>query len=271
MKGVRVANAPVSFGAFEATGGPDVPAAEDVLAAIAAGGYEGTELGPPGYLGNAETLPATLARHDLVLTGGYVPIAFTEPHDLDELDLVLDLFEAAGAPTARPVLADAGPRSGKTDWQRFAEGVRRAAEHARARGFAPTFHHHAGTRVESPAEIERLLERTDVPLLLDSGHLALAGGDPVAALRDWRERIDYVHLKDVRAEATEWALADVWRRGGFCELGAGIVALDAFLLELERPGYAGWVVVEQDALPGDLAGARESQARNRRWLAERGI
>jgi len=271
VKSVRVANAPVSFGAFEATGGPDVPASDDVLAAIAAGGYDGTELGPPGYLGTAITLPVALDRHGLDLTGGYVPIAFTDAPDLDELDLVLDLFEAAGATTARPVLADAGPRIGETDWRGLAEGVRRAAAHARARGFAPTFHHHAGTRVESPAEIERLLELTDVPLLLDSGHLALAGGDPVAALRDWRERVDYVHLKDVRAEAREWSLADVWRREGFSELGAGVVDLEAFLLELERTAYTGWIVVEQDALPGDLAGAREAQARNRSWLAERGI
>ena len=271
MKGVRVANAPVSFGAFEATGGPEVPAAEDVLAAIAAGGYEGTELGPPGYLGDAEKLPAALARQGLVLTGGYVPISFAEQHNLDELDLVLDLFEAAGAPDARPVLADAGPRTGETDWRRLGEGVQRAAEHARARDFSPTFHHHLGTRIETSAEIERLLELTDVPLLLDSGHLALGGGDPVTALRDWRSRIDYVHLKDVHAGATDWSLAEVWSRGGFCELGAGAVDLDAFLHELESSSYLGWVVVEQDARPGDLAGARDSQARNRSWLAERGI
>jgi len=271
VKSLRVANAPVSFGAFEATRGPEVPAAEDVLAAIAAGGYEGTELGPPGYLGNSKTLPATLARHGLVLTGGYVPIAFTEPHRLDELDLVLDLFEAAGASAARPVLADAGPRTGEADWRRLGEGVRRAAEHARSRGFSPVFHHHVGTRIETPAEVERLLELSDVALLLDSGHLALAGGDPVSALRDWRSRIDYVHLKDVRAEATAWSLADVWRRGGFCELGVGMVDLVAFLHELESSGHLDWIVVEQDALPGDLAGARESQARNRDWLAAHGI
>ena len=266
-----MANAPVSFGAFEATSGPDVPPAEEVLAAIAAGGYEGTELGPPGYLGDVRSVPATLARHGLALTGGYVPIAFNEAHDLAELDLVLDLFEAAGAPEARPVLADAGPRSGETDWEAFCEGVQRAAEHARSRGFSPTFHHHLGTRVESPSEIETLLELTDVALLLDSGHLALAGGDPVAALRDWRARIDYVHLKDVRAEASRWELADVWLRGGFCDLGSGVVDLDAFLLELEGTGYVGWVVVEQDVLPGDLAAAAAAQARNRSWLAGRGI
>ncbi|HXH87300.1 MAG TPA: TIM barrel protein [Gaiellaceae bacterium] len=271
MKDIRIGNAPVSFGAFEATGGPLVPAAEDVLAAIAAGGYEGTELGPGGYLGDAGSLGENLARHGLALTGGYVPIAFSEVHDLDELDLVLDLFEAAGALDARPVLADSGPRAGETDWGRLGEGVARAADRARSRGFSPTFHHHAGTRVEGTAEIERLLELTDVPLLLDSGHLALAGGDPVAALRDWRERIDYVHLKDVRVEATGWPLADVWSRGGFCDLGDGIVDLDGFLAELERSAFTGWIVVEQDVLPGDFTAAALAAKRNRQWLASRSL
>ena len=47
-------------------------------------------------------------------------------------------------------------------WRRFADGVARAAELARARGFEPTFHHHTATYVEAPWEIERMLELTDV-------------------------------------------------------------------------------------------------------------
>ena len=49
-------------------------------------------------------------------------------------------------------------------------------------------------------EIERFLEDTDVPLLLDSGHLLVAGGDPLRALADWRERIGAVHIKDARLD-----------------------------------------------------------------------
>jgi inosose dehydratase len=53
-----------------------------------------------------------------------------------------------------------------------------ALELARSRGLEPSFHHHAGSYVEAPWEIERLLELTDVGLLLDTGHLAVGGGDP---------------------------------------------------------------------------------------------
>lgn len=265
---IRVANAPVSYGAFELTvGGPHVPAPEDVLAAIAAAGYEGTELGPLGYLGERETLDERLGRFGLELAGAFIQVRFSEPdhweEDLAVVEATLDLLDGEGA-TARPVLADAGPRvEGGLDgpgWFRLADGVARAADLARARGLEPTFHHHAGTLVDEPAEIERLLELTDVGLLLDTGHLSLAGGDPLQGLRDWRNRIDHVHIKDVRLDAR-----------AFCELGSGDVDLVSFCADVVAGGYAGWVVVEQDWIPGpddDLAQPAAAQARNRRWLTD---
>src|SRR3954469_5213998 len=113
MSGIRVANAPCSYGAFESTVGvlPNVPGGEVVLPAISSAGSEGTELGPPGYLGDTASLGGRLADHGLALAGGYIPIRFTEPERLDEdlaaMAATLDLFDAAGG-GARPVLADAG-------------------------------------------------------------------------------------------------------------------------------------------------------------------
>jgi inosose dehydratase len=271
---IRVANAPVSYGAFEVTLGvlPNVPGPEEVLDAIAAAGYDGTELGPPGYFGDSGVLQERLERRGLALAGAFVPILFGEPtEDLGDLDATLTLLEAAGG-DARPVLADAGPRR-QVDWGRFAAGVARAAERARKRGFEPTFHHHMGTAVQTPAEIERLLELTDVGLLLDTGHLRAAGGDPSDGLRGWRDRVDHVHVKDVRLEVLRRAAGwdEAWRGGVFCELGEGDVDLAAFFAELEPSGYSGWLVVEQDWVPGpdeDARGQIEAQARNRRWLSE---
>jgi inosose dehydratase len=298
--GINVANAPCSYGAFEITVGvlPDVPDAERVLSAIAAAGYAGTELGPPGYLGETDTLGERFHRHGLDLVGGYIPIRFSEPEhwneDLQAMSATLDLFAAANGAGAKPVLADAGseerirfPGRAASDrsiglddegWKRLAEGVARACDLARERGFEPTFHHHTATFVEAPWEIERVLELTDVGLLLDTGHLALGGGDPAKALRDWGDRINHVHVKDVHNDVLAGVIADhadmpeAWRRGVFCELGTGDVDLDAFFTELKGSAYEGWLVVEQDMVPQspqDAANAVASQERNRAWLRDR--
>jgi inosose dehydratase len=299
MSRIRVANAPCSYGAFEITVGrlPNIPEADEVLTSMAAAGYEGTELGPPGYLGVGEVLRTRLEGAGLELVAGYVPIRFSEPGTLEEdltgLDATQDAFDAAGATGAKPVLADGGsaeraarPGAAALDrsvglddsgWQRLADGVARAADRSRSRGYEPTFHHHTATYVEAPWEIERLLELTDVGLLLDTGHLALGGGDPVQGLRDWSERINHVHVKDYRRSILESAIADgagmeeTWRRKVFCELGAGDVDLPTFLAELVSSAYAGWLVVEQDLIPApeeDASGAIAAQARNRHWLKD---
>src|SRR5581483_4151714 len=99
---IRVANAPLSYGAFELTVGifPNVPGPEELVAEVARAGYAGIELGPPGYLGSGDELRDRLDRHELVLTGGWCPLRFSEPEhleqDMRELVRTLELFDAAG-------------------------------------------------------------------------------------------------------------------------------------------------------------------------------
>ena len=115
---IAVANAPVSYGAFELTVGrdPDVPRGEAVLNQVQSAGYAGIDLGPVGYLGNKERLGESLAGHDLGLAGAYVELPYAD-HDtleqaLPQLDAVLDTFDAVRdhlpGPPPRPTLADSG-------------------------------------------------------------------------------------------------------------------------------------------------------------------
>ena len=295
---VRVANAPLSYGAFEMTVGTTFPVPEPdaVLDAIAGAGYAGVDLGPPGYLGEGGALRERLEARELHVVGGFVPIVFSERDGWDFAGLhhTLDLFDAAGANGALPVLCDAGgperianPGRGGEDaslrlddarWGALVEGVERAADAARERGYEPVFHHHTSTYVEGVPEIERFLEDTDVLLLLDSGHLAVAGGDGVTALEDWGERVGAVHVKDVRLSVLAGVKAEradtltAWQRGLFCALGDGDVDLDGFCAALDARGYDGWVVVEQDRVLADadgaFAAAAAEQERNRAWLRE---
>jgi inosose dehydratase len=154
------------------------------------------------------------------------------------------------------------------------------AARSRERGYEPTFHHHTATYVEAQWEIERMLELTDVGLCLDTGHLLLGGGDPLTAIRDWGARINHFHLKDARLDVLRAIVEDsapveeIWRRRAFCALGEGDVAVDAVLGELQRIGYEGWLVVEQDIIPdpADPPGqAAREQAANRAYLTARGF
>lgn len=302
---IAIAAAPVSFGAFEVTVGvdPGIPDAAFVLDTVEQEGYDGIDLGPPGYLGTKDHLRDNLRRRRLQLAGGYLPMPFSDPAGmpaaLTELDMLLDLFDSVGSsdrpPQPKPTLADAGsaarlaaPGQAQRDrglslqpeaWDRFAAQVQQAVARCRDRGYDPTFHHHAGTYVEAPWEIEELLTRTDVGLCLDSGHLVIGGGDPLRAVADWGPRINHVHLKDVRRSVIEAVIRqggdmmEIWRRGAFCPLGEGDLDIDGILTALLARDYQGWLVVEQDVIPaaGGSSTAALDQDRNRTYLRRRGL
>ena len=298
---VVIANAPVSYGAFELTVGilPDVPDGDQVLDAVADAGYAGIDLGPLGYLGRGDALASSLRRRNLALSGGFFELPFSDharmPAALRELDALLDVFDAAGTHNGlkpKPTLADTGsemrrsrPGQAATDpslgldgdtWKRFAQGVEMAVECCRARGYEATMHHETGTYIEAPWEIDKVLELTSIGLCLDTGHLLLGGGDPVRAMREWRHRINHLHLKDARRSVVEGIVreaapvAEIWRRRAFCSLGAGDLDVDG-VLQAVRESYAGWIVVEQDVLPDPDGRAAADQRANREYLAARGF
>ena len=100
---VVIANAPVSYGAFELTVGilPDVPDGDAVLDEVAGAGYAGIDLGPIGYLGDGDELASSLRRRKLALSGGFFELPFSDltrmPAALRGLGSLLDVFDAAGA------------------------------------------------------------------------------------------------------------------------------------------------------------------------------
>ncbi|MGP0053214.1 MAG: TIM barrel protein [Solirubrobacteraceae bacterium] len=300
---IIVANAPVSYGAFEITVGtdPNVPDPLTLLHWVQEAGYAGTDLGPVGYLGDTDTLAARLTEHGLGLAGGYLELPFSEPNKLGaamaELDGLLDVFDSVrgNGLAPKPTLADGGspvrsrypgraavdPSVGLDDaaWSRFADGLARAVERCRERGYDPTFHHHTATYIEAQWEIERLLEISDVGLCLDTGHLLLGRGDPIAAIRGWASRINQVHLKDARLDRLEQIVAEaapveeIWRRQAFCALGDGDIDIDQVLDALAEIEYSGWLVVEQDVLPDPANPGQpaDDQRRNREYLRAHGL
>jgi inosose dehydratase len=303
---LTVANAPVSYGAFELTVGidPATPDGVQVLDEVHAAGYAGIDLGPVGYLGAGGQLADRLAARGLGLAGAYLELPYADDAALDrvlpELDAMLDTFDAVAGrlpgPPPHPTIADAGSPARRANpgrahadrslgldddaWQRFAVGLRRVLDRCRGRGYEPTFHHETGTFVEAPWEIQRVLELTDVQLCLDTGHFLIGGGDPVGALRQWAGRINQVHLKDAdRARMAAVVEAGspveaIWSQEVFPRLGTGDLDVDGVLDQLRGNGFAGWLVVEQDTLPRTperFAQAASDQVANREFLRARGL
>lgn len=297
MRLISVANAPVSFGVFELSDAPPPLTSAEMVSAIAAAGYEGIDLGPLGYLGTKDDLAERLGG--LLLAGGWADLRFADAGAFDKglaaLDATLEVFaEAPPAPDhlkPRPTLGCSGtparfarpggnaPGLEPGEWPGYAARVQQAADRCRDAGFEPAFHHHLGTYVETPEDVERLLELTDVQLCLDTGHLLLAGGDPVTALRDWAGRVGHVHVKDgdrailARALADGVDLRELMGRGGFAPLGEGELDLPGVVRALDEIGYTGWVIIEQDTLPGRRSVAQNiaDQAVNREKLRELGL
>lgn len=299
---LTVAGAPVSFGVFEMTpDGAETLGPDEILEILARAGYRGIDLGPIGFLGRGARLRRRLADHGLELAGGWVELPFSDDEafaaGLAELDAALEVFrdaaEAGPDRLPKPTLADHGSparrrspgRGAEVDpltaaaSDRLAANVALAAERVRAAGLEPTFHHHAGTFVESPDEIERFLDRVDIGLTFDTGHLLIGGGDPREALARWGDRINQLHLKDVdvaelqRVLRAGGGMTEVWSSGSFVPFGRGDVDLAGVMDSVAVLGYDGWVVVEQDVLnPPDLAlddfrAARAAaQVANREWL-----
>jgi len=304
--GIAVANAPVSYGAFEITVGhdPNVPDGIGVLDQVAAAGYAGIDLGPVGYLGSGGQLGELLAARGLGLAGAYLELPYAD-HDalertLPELDALLDTFDAVQpylqGPRPRPTLADNGSaarrdRPGRSaenraeglssdEWRKFGVGLARVVARCRDRGYEPTFHPETGTHVEAPWEIERVLDVSDIGLCLETGHMMLGGGDPAAMLHSWSERINHVHLKDAVLKVMQGIIDDeapvteIWSREAFCALGEGDLDVDGILDGLRAIDFQGWLVVEQDILPRTaerFARAASDQRHNRAYLTDKGL
>lgn len=298
---IRVANAPCSWGAVDETGAT-LNSAEygRMLDEMVEAGYEATELGDWGFLPtDAQTLRAELDQRRLALVGAFVPVAFADrdAHAEGERQAVRSaalMAACAGAEAPWLVLADdvsaarmavAGrvrPEDGldASQWQVVAEGVERIARAVLdATGLRTVFHHHCGTHIETPDETQRLLDLTDpglVGLCFDIGHYAYGGGDPLAGLRHFGERIWHVHLKDCGREALEQARSDGWgyleavRKGVFCELDRGVVDVAAVVRELQRRAYDGWAVVEDEA-PLEYGTPLERARHDRRVLRALGV
>ena len=164
------------------------------------------------------------------------------------------------------------------EWETLCTGLNRLGKIAKEEyGIALTFHHHMGTVVQNSCELERMMENTDsdyVSLLLDTGHFAYCGVDPLEMVKKYINRMKHVHLKDIRPEVVEkvkeedLSFLDGVRLGTFTVPGDGGIDFEPIFQVLAKEGYEGYMLVEAEQDPAS-ANPLEYAIKARRFIAEK--
>ena len=232
-------------------------------------GFAGMELGHK-FPREPAALGAVLDRYGLVCVSGWYSGQLLTRDAREELSLLrphLDLLKALGssvlvfAEVTGAVHGDIRqplsrrPRLAAGQWKQFGRRLTDLARMTAVEGVQLTYHHHMGTVVQSEDDIGALMEACgpEVGLLLDSGHAAFAGADPIRLAQRYAPRIRHFHAKDVRACVREKARAGDWSflqsvlEGVFTVPGDGCIEFASLFRALRA--YSGWIVLEAEQDP----------------------
>ncbi|WP_026961998.1 sugar phosphate isomerase/epimerase family protein [Alicyclobacillus herbarius] len=200
-----------------------------------------------------------LSQHGFVLSALYGGGRFTDSSRRQEVidynTRVAQFLAKNGSD--RIVFGPQGPRepSGTplADLKVAAETINEAAKRCAEFGVKACVHPHLGTEIQNERELDVIMELTNPDYVFfcpDTAHLAKAGMNPTDVIRRYRERIAYVHLKDVTPDEVDAENFPILSGNEalpiFCELGLGTLDLVPVIECLKEIGYEGWVTVEID-------------------------
>jgi inosose dehydratase len=259
----RIAGAPISWGVCEVPGWGYQLTPKRVLAEMREVGLSATEFGPDGFLpADPQEMTDVLAAHHLTAVGGFTPVVMYRPdHDpIPDVERLIPGFVAAQGGTmvlsadsgmdtydSRPVLDEKG-------WDTLLRNLDRISALTAEHGIKAVLHPHVGTMVENTAEVQRVLDGSDMALCLDTGHLLIGGTDPAELTRQAPDRIAHTHLKDVdesiaaKVRSGRLTYSEAVKAGMYRPLGTGDVNVEAILKTLRANNYQGWYTLEQDTI-----------------------
>jgi inosose dehydratase len=244
---------------------------ETCLTEAAAAGYAGVELGHK-FPRKPQILGPLLQKHGLALVSGWYSMRLLERDAKAEFAAMQSHFELLSALGSNVMVCaevtgcvhsdvnarlSSRPQLSTTAFATFAKRLSELAKRMRERGMRLAYHHHMGTVVQSEPEIDALMESCtpDVELLLDTGHLTFAGGDPLRVAKTYASRIAHVHCKDIRPEVLRRVLngdtsfLEAVLQGVFTVPGDGCIDYAAVFTPLRKSKYSGWLVVEAEQDP----------------------
>jgi inosose dehydratase len=168
-------------------------------------------------------------------------------------------------PKGRPIVAE--------DYRRLGRILTQLGQRTADIGIPLVYHHHMNSLGERPEEVAAVLDAADrryVKLLFDVAHYQQGGGDPVSALRKYKDWLQVLHLKDVETlpapPTPSTPPAPTFR---FVELGRGGVDLPGVFAALAEIKYDGWAVVELDRVTDPKLTPKDCAEINKRFLTEK--
>jgi inosose dehydratase len=219
---------------------------------IGEAGYAGIELFDGNlldYEGRYEALRAALKQSGLALVAVYSGANFIFGDILgEELARIERAAVAAAELGAVHLVVGGGAKRAKgresDDFKRLGAALDKVVDIAGKAGLTAHYHPHLSTIVEGADEVREIFRHTAINFCPDTAHLAAAGADPAGQIREFRDRISYVHLKGLSREPF-----------GFTPLDRGDLAMAPILAALGETGFSGWITTELDAWPDPKEGA----------------
>jgi inosose dehydratase len=222
--------------------------------------------------GDTAGLRAYLEGNDIALCGGWCSGASLVNDFTTERDAVreqVEQFVALNSPgivyaeCSNTIQTQAGtpvndrPKLSKDEVLAYAARITELAKWMGDQGMPMAYHHHMGTIIESEDDVNWLMEGSgpDVNLCFDAGHLLFGGGDVMATLNRWGDRVQHVHFKDIRPAVVQdtrennRSFLDAVIAGAFTVPGDGCIDFQAVANALKAMGYDGWIVVEAEQDP----------------------
>lgn len=267
----RIAGGPITWGVDGSPGWGHLMEPDRVMSEMRDSGLSATELGPDGFLPtDPDELVDYVNGFGLRVVTGFVPAVLYREGPIDEQLAYMDRATAQLAKVGSEVVVfaadshyagyDTEIEMSEDEWTIFLRNLDRIMHTAGENGLKTAVHPHWGMAIARQDHVERMLESCDAGVCLDTGHLYLAGCDPLDIAKMAGDRIDHVHLKDVddrlgdRVRSGELPFRQATIDGMFVPVGAGSVDISGVVTHLEKNGYQGWYVLEQDcALQKDPA------------------
>lgn len=247
---------------------------EQCIEEMAKAQYVGTELGNK-FPKDPTLLKTSLEKQGLQLASSWFSTYFTVPGEyqntlsrfLDHLSFMkamgssfINLCECGHAiqGTDMPVIGSYKPVFTEEQWQQLIQGLHALGRMANEFNLKVSYHYHAGTGVFTEEEIDYLMAHTSpqlLSLLLDTGHGAFAKIDSLDLIKKHGHRIQYVHLKDIRAQLLskvyeeDLCFMDGVRQGVFTVPGDGCIDFPKIIKALRALNYQGWMIVEAEQDP----------------------